>query len=86
MASAVRKRTEEGEIPCLCTSAEMVAMQTNGLPPPRGVLPGPEVFKVPMNGKQASGAPRGTHTKHLGARRAWVSRGSVSGPKPLGRF
>ena len=54
--------------------------------PPRGALPAHEVFKVPINGKQDSGAPRGTHTKHLGARRAWVSRGPVSGPKPLGRY
>ena len=54
--------------------------------PPRGVLPVPEVYKVPRNGKQASGAPRGTRTKHLGARRAWVSREAVSGPKPLGRY
>ena len=86
MTSAVRKCPEEGDIPCLCTSAEMVAMQTKGLPPPRGVLPGPEVYKVPMNGKQSSGAQRGVHTKHLGARRAWVSRGPVSGPKALGRI
>ena len=54
--------------------------------PPRGVLHGPEVYKVPMNGKPASAAPPGRHTKHLGARRAWVSRGSISRPKPLGRF
>ena len=34
MASVVRKCPEEGEIPCLCTCAALVAMQTKGLHPP----------------------------------------------------
>ena len=47
MTSAVRKCPEEGEIPCLCTCAAMVAMQTKGLHPPGEPCPPMRSSKYP---------------------------------------
>ena len=61
MASAVHKCPKEGNIPCLCTSAAMVAMQAKGLPPLGESCPSPRSTKYPGTGNKLLG-PRGGRT------------------------